>query len=420
MKTNKLILLFCLVLLLSENAGADPLSHSYFRNVVKQVLDSHPAYQAAHAKVLITEDQARAAGLPLYNPEIEAEMESAGEDTYVLGIAQSIDWHDKQSAKHFLQQIAVQNAKAEQLLLATTLASQTLNALIDYSMASGISRLHQQRIDLLEQVVDLAEQRLAAGDINKSELLLAKISLGNAIIKQANQKMAVIKAKNEIFKLSPQGIAQAIDNDRTFDGSPPDNITSANVATLASQHPSEKIALMRVEHAKQKVQVDQRQRRADPRFGINVGKEGDESLVGLKFSIDWQVRNDFAYAVDMARNAQLQKQLEAQNIHRQIVADIKSAKSQYQIAQEAWQYWLNNGESQLQQHVALLKKLWRSGEISTSNYLLQLEQNIHTQISGASLQGNAWHAWIQWLDATGQLLDWLKLTNEFDTKGEPQ
>ena len=55
----------------------------------------------------------------------------------------------------------------------------------------------------------------------------------------------------------------------------------------------------------------------------------------------------------------------------------------------------------------MLEKLWRAGEISTSDYLVQLKQNLDTALSALALESQAWQAWLDYLAAAGRLTDWL-------------
>ena len=61
----------------------------------------------------------------------------------------------------------------------------------------------------------------------------------------------------------------------------------------------------------------------------------------------------------------------------------------------------------MQQRSQLLESQWQSGEMSTTDYLIQIQQTLDTQIAGAELQSELWSAWIDWLSSTNQLSDWL-------------
>ncbi|HEY5603654.1 MAG TPA: TolC family protein [Gammaproteobacteria bacterium] len=422
MERNKfLVLMVCGLILPVQAWAATPSSPkenatlAYLRSTVGTVLQSNSELQAAIANVESIKLQAEGAGLPLYNPEIGVEAESATEDTYTLGVSQTFDWHDKQIGHKSALDILLQKAEAQQSYLVMRLANDVLTAMTDFYSEIAIADLHKQSIALLEKVVGLTEQRLAAGDINKTEVLLARIALADAVIAQANQGSKVIEAQNNYSKLS-QGI---LEDKIFFYLTLPSNVSEdQDLDILASQHPLEKIALLDIEHARRQVNAEQRDRMADPTINLVLGKEGEESLVGLQFSMPWQIRNDFSYKVDVARKEQLRVEFQAQNTHRQVLADIRAALAQYQLKASAWKIWQTSGENQLQEHIRLLEQFWKSGDLSTTEYLIQLEQNLRTEISGAELRGDMWRAWFQWLGATGRILSWLEFDVQNVLEGE--
>lgn len=395
----------------------EPASQSlvFLQSQVKKVLDSHPERQAIKAKIESVHAQKKGAGLPLYNPELEVEVERAGEDTHTLGMTQTLDWHNKGDAQQSALRVLLQQTEAEYKQLTQSLANDALNAVTDYYTASDVTQLHKQRVKLLEQIVRLAESRLSAGDIDKSEVLLAKLSLADAVIEHANQGVELIEAEKTFYALSQQSIEKR----SMFKIALPDKVgVDDSEATIATQHPRVQTALLQVEHAKRQVAVSQRERSADPSIGFTVGKEGEESLVGIQFSMPWQIRNNYSYTVDIAQQELLQAELQAQNTHRLLTAEIKAAKDKYLLKTNAWKIWSATGQNNLTEHIRLLEQLWKSGELSTTDYLVQLEQNIHTQIAGVELKGDVWQSWFQWLHATGQILSWLKLEEAYALKGD--
>jgi len=382
----------------------------FLRSTVNKAIETNPEFAAQKASAESARAKLEGAGLPLYNPSLAVEVARAEDNTLALGLTQTLDWHDKQLGQQALQQVEVDISNAELTQLIMSLATHVLNAMADYYNALEMSGLHKKRVMLLEQIVQIAEKRLAAGDINKSEVLLARLSLADAVIDHARQSANVIEAQKSFFILSQQQITAA----PAFVMPLPDGIgDDVNLDELARRHPLEKIALLRVELSKREVTSVNRERRADPELGFKVGKEGEDALVGVEFSMPWQVRNNLSSTVKVAQKTQLQTEFQAQHTHRRIMADIKAAKSQYHLIAKAWKVWLSNGENQLKEHIELLEQRWNSGELSTTDYLVQLEQNLHTQIAGVELKGSVWRTWFQWLNATAQVLVWLTLDEDY-------
>jgi len=420
-KKDIIVRLFAISLIVSSGAWATPPSsassadtYSFLRAVVNNVLASNPEFEALKAKLEATQAKLGGTSLPLYNPTLDVEIEGADENNFSLGLTQALDWHDKQLGRQGVQQTELRIAEAELAHLSMNLASNMLTAVAAYYNALDVSELHEKRVMLLNQIVKIAEQRLAAGDINKSEVLLARLSLADAVIEQANQSTNVIQAQKTFYILSQQNIEPR----SAFVMNVPDSIgNDTTVEALAGQHPLEQIALLQIEQSRQDVRLARSERRADPELGIKIGKDGEDALLGVQFSLPWQIRNNLSYTVNIAQKSQLQTEFLAQHTHRKIVAEIRAAKTQYQVIAKAWKLWMSNGESQLKEHIELLEQRWNSGELSTTDYLVQFEQNLHTQIAGVELKGNVWQTWFQWLNASAQVLTWLNLDNEHLTNG---
>ncbi|WP_419631261.1 hypothetical protein [Thiolapillus sp.] len=92
-------------------------------------------------------------------------------------------------------------------------------------------------------------------------------------------------------------------------------------------------------------------------------------------------------------------------------AQLKSAGQRYTLVSDAWKQWLSQGRSSLQKRIRLLETLWRAGEISTTDYLLQVQQALDTQIAGIELHGDFWNAWLAWMNHSASLDNWLNTEN---------
>jgi len=57
----------------------------------------------------------------------------------------------------------------------------------------------------------------------------------------------------------------------------------------------------------------------------------------------------------------------------------------------------------------LIKRLWRAGDMSTAEYLVQLKQAIDTQAAGIELRGRSWKSGFNWLYETAQITAWLDI-----------
>jgi cobalt-zinc-cadmium efflux system outer membrane protein len=82
--------------------------------------------------------------------------------------------------------------------------------------------------------------------------------------------------------------------------------------------------------------------------------------------------------------------------------------------QKAAQLWRSSKGTSVQRRSELLENLWRAGELSTADYLLQLKQTLDTELAGAELESRLWRSSTEYLSANGQLESWLGLDNTYN------
>jgi cobalt-zinc-cadmium efflux system outer membrane protein len=372
--------------------------------IVNQSLESNPEIQAAQAAVDAAQARLTGAGLPLNNPELELAAERTDINIYAIGISQTIDWHDKQSAFERMARAELTAAQARVEAIRLTKANELLGAIGSVTTHQEITHLAKRQTEILDRFVRLAERRHSAGDISQAELELARLSLTEAVMQHAGNGADLIQAKSEYFSLSGQLPGSRV----TF----PDLIPLALPDTqdeeaLVQNHPQVQAAHQKAQSVRQQIQVADRERKADPTFGLTAGREDTENLVALSISIPLQVRNDFRSNVDAAQAEALQAEQEAHQVYRNLQTRLNSARSRFKLVANAWALWVAQGRVSLQHHIELLEKLWRTGEMSTADYLLQVKQTLGTQIASIELHGNLRNAWIEWLSASGTLNSWL-------------
>jgi cobalt-zinc-cadmium efflux system outer membrane protein len=372
--------------------------------IVNLSLESNPEIQAAQAAVDAAQARLTGAGLPLNNPELEFGAERTDISIYTIGISQTIDWHDKQGGFEQVARAELAAAKARVEAIRLTKTNELLDAIGSVAVRHEITSLAKRQTEILDRFVRLAERRHSAGDISQAELELARLSLTEAVMQHAGNGADLVGAKSEYFSLSGQMPNSLV----TFRDLIPLTLPEKQEEeTLAQNHPQVQAALKKAQSARQQIETADRERRADPTFGLTTGRDDTESLVALSISIPLQVRNDFRSNVDAAQAEALEAEQEAHQVYRNLQARLNSARSRFKLVADAWGLWVTQGRISLQQHIELLETLLQAGEISTADYLLQVKQTLGTQIASIELHGNLWNAWIEWLSASGTLNSWL-------------
>ena len=255
----------------------------------------------------------------------------------------------------------------------------------------------------------LADQRRRAGDLDQVELDLAHLAAADAAFQQSNAQENLIRARQVVTALTGCDHASWPALTGTLPELDPEQI---DVERLLADLPLLQAALARVAAARASVPLSLREKRPDPTIGIRAGKEDSDTLTGITLSVPLFVRNTFSAEVDVANAELIQAEREAAGLYQQARADLTAAAQVYRNAQRAWKTWEDSGAPRLSQRTDLLDRLWRAGELSTTDYLVQLKQALETEVSATEQHGRMWRAWADWLAASGRIAQWLNLEGE--------
>ncbi|MFQ5644153.1 MAG: TolC family protein [Thiogranum sp.] len=393
----------CLLLAPALPAGAAGSSPA-LKQLARTFLEQHPAAQAARAGLERAEAEARATGQPLYNPEIEVEYEDATDVTKTIGLVQTFDWAGKRRARDTASQDSIRAAQAALAATRQEMLGELLTELSGVVSSSAAARLAQHRVELLDEFRRLAERRYAAGDVGQTDVDLAQLA-----VSEARMQAAAIMAEASATEARLAALTQMPAQGWPVLPELPENIASFNADDLLQQHPALRQSQAEAAAARATIDIARRDRRPDPTIGVRGGEEDDDGLIGVTVSIPLFVRNTFRAELDAANADATRAEQAYNNIHRRANSALQASAQRYRLTRAALTYWEKTGKSSLRGRVDLLKRLWEIGEISTTDYLVQLQQTLDTQASAVELQGAAWSAWVAWLQASGQTERWLGL-----------
>ena len=373
---------------------------------VDGVLQTHPRLLAAESNVEAASARTRGASRPVYNPELEAEYEDGESITRAIGISQTIDLGNKREAREQVASFEQQAAREELSLVQQQLSAELLSALGAYQVAEELAGIAGDRKDLMTRFRSLADQRRAAGDLNQVEAQLAELAYAEAALLYARSATDQVDAEQDLLRVTGATGARAPSIPSDYISV---QLTEARVDATLNALPSVRVAQARVAASQATMRLRQRERRPDPTIGLYAGREGDDDLLGVRFSIPFPVRNRYRAEVDAA-SADLNSMTRSTvDQFRQLRAELIAAAKRYELSRNAWNDWLQVGAGSLDRQVQLLELLWRAGELSTSEYLIQLEQALDTQMAAVEQRGTLWADWIAWLTISGEIDDWLNL-----------
>lgn len=370
---------------------------------------NHPAATAVDARLAAAQARLTAAGQPLYNPEAEFAVEDEGTDrTATGGLSLTLDWRNKRAARRDAAAARLNQAEAEARLTRRDFVQQWFAAWADLQAARVRVATGERRLGLVERFAEVAGKQFAAQDISGLERDLAQLALDEAQAGQASLLAEQADAQARMFALgggSEEVASMALPTDQL----PALSSTRMLSAPLPELQVAEAAALA----AEREVAVVQRNRAADPTVAVRAGRiemNGlSDTVAGLTVSIPLFVRNSFRAEVTAAQSEAAAVGAEAARVRLQLDAERRRSSDSYAAARDAWSRWSSSRGTDVERRTSLLERLLREGELSPSDYLLQLRQTLDTQLAGAELEARVWRTYIDYLAANGQLACWAGL-----------
>jgi cobalt-zinc-cadmium efflux system outer membrane protein len=398
--------------------GAAPPSHSTpspspaliasapLQAAVHRVWERTPEVDAARAELDAARARARAAAQPLYNPSLGLDAENADVNRRTVGLSLPLDLSGKRRARASQGNAELRASEAGYDLHRRDIAARWLKAWSTAALATRQSELGDRRLALMQRFDELAAQRLKVGDISSPERDLAGLALGEAQMQQASLIGNEAAARAVLLAI---GSEHASKLPALPAGLPP---AAELLAPLATDELPEMVQI-RAERASAEagVQVARRARIPDPTVSLTGGQVRNgpisDRVIGVNLSIPLPVL-DTGRADVVA--AQAQADASAANVRaRQFMlgANLAEAQARYSALHSAAAAFRRGRAAAFEDRTTLLEKLWRAGEISTSDYLVQLKQSLDTALSGLQLESQVWQAWFDYLTAAGRLTDWI-------------
>lgn len=376
-------------------------------------VENHPSVLAAKSAVDAAGYQLIAADKALYNPELELDAETAETNSASIGLSQTIDWGDTRGARTEVARAQRSAARFGFESVRREIADDFLSGLADYHTSSALQLLAQQGEKLMQQSAQLAKQRFDAGDLGKVEVALANLTyaqarfkLADAISQQARATQNLIALSGNANKNWPQLLS--IFPNPAFPEPQKNSLSQAQtIDATVQQLPQMREITSRVKSAQANIKVQSGQGAANPTIAFRAGKEEQDTLLGLTLSIPLQLRNNFRAEVDVANAEMIQAEREAIDAYRKLKSRLEIAIVSYQLSRGAWHSWQRSGADTLNEQIKLLERLWKAGEMNTTDYLIQLTQTLKTKASAIEQRGRMWTDWSEWLIASGKIEQWL-------------
>jgi cobalt-zinc-cadmium efflux system outer membrane protein len=379
------------------------------RSAVREAWARHPAADATEQTLAAAEARAVASSRPLYNPDLELAYDDEGpEQTATAGMALTLDLSGKRRARTNAGQADLVLAEAEAALRRSGFAQQWLQAWTEHGSARERVRIGEERLALMQRFADLAERQLTVGDISSLERDLALLARDEAQAEQATL-LADAASATEAYRAVGGDLSRSTDIATL--GVPAAWNTDPSWQVAAA--PEGRIAAATAASAATRIAIAERDRRPDPTLSLYGGRkdlgtgEGTEGVVGIAVSVPLFVRNTLSAELAAARADASAATAEQRRAELELRARAERTSATFTAVRDAWTRWSQSPGTDVTTRADLLERLWRAGEISTADYLIQLKQSLDTALAGADLRGRLWRSYVDALYSTGQLDTWV-------------
>lgn len=383
-----------------------PLAPNPLRDALRAAWQNHPTARATEGSLAAAQARADAASQPLYNPEVDLDAEREGDArTTTAGLSLTLDLSGKRRARADAATARVDQVTAEARLRRRDFTRQWFTSWADLRTSQRRALTGERRVALVSRFAGLAEKQFAADDISGLERDLALLARDEAEAEQSQllAERAEAEAQFRIVGGLPEPM---VGLDLPSDSLPSPMASGSPVDEQPEWQAAQAAALV----ATREIDVARRNRIADPTLGLRGGrvKFGDvhDNIIGVSISVPLVVRNSFSAEVVAAQADADVATAEAARVRIELEAERRRATDSFAAARAAWSRWRSSRGTDIDRRASLLERLWREGELSTADYLLQLKQTLETELAGAELEARLWRSYTDYLAATGQLERW--------------
>ena len=399
-------------LLLGQAAAAqspDTSAPLAIRDALQAAWARHPGSRTTEAQLAAAQARLNAAGQPIYNPEMELSADDEGPDrTGTIGLNLTLDLSGKRGVRRDSASARLDLVSAQARLRRRDFAKQWFTSWAEVHTSRQRVSTGERRLGLMARFGDLAEKQFLADDISGLERDLALLARDEA---QAEQSQLIADQADAEARF--RGVGGSLESLAALslptDTLPPPAAVVASVEQLPEWQAAQ-AALLATER---EVAVARRNRIADPTVGLRGGRidygNVRDRVIGVSISVPLFVRNGYRAEVAAAQADVDVAAADADQVRLELEADRRRAIDSYAAAQSTWTRWKASRGTDIERRTTLLERLWREGELSTANYLQQLNQTLDTQLAGAELEARLWRSYTDYLAATGQLERWAGL-----------
>jgi outer membrane protein, heavy metal efflux system len=369
-----------------------------------QQINQHPDIMAAKEIMNAAYSAAEGKKKAIYNPELETDVvRETSYNNFTLGINQTLDWNDKQGARTQQANFSLMVAKQNFDYLLQKKTAQALQALISWRAAKKQALIATAQEQQLGTLLDLVAERQQVGDLGQVDAELTYLSLSQTLNTNAQAQVQLKQAQAQVKELLPNWTPE-------LQVLPEQGLTTYNeqVSQLTqqqwlNQHPLVLAAKAQWQVSKGDAQQSLLATKADPTIGFRAGKTDNENTFGVSFSIPLNIRNDFTAEARSANQQAIAAESSFRAVKRKQKFDIQASTDSLLAYKKHYLRWQKLMQGRGKRSEDLLQKQWQSGDMSTTEYLLALQQRANGLSAGIELQSQFQLSQITWLLQIGQI-----------------
>jgi outer membrane protein TolC len=373
-------------------------------NWLANQINQHPDIIAEKEIMNAVFSMAEGSKQPLYNPELETGYERDGDDNnFDVGITQTIDWWDKKEARTQQANFSLTQASKRFNYLVQEKTAQALQALITWRTAKKQATIAMLQEEQLGTLLDLVTQRQNAGDLGQVDAELTYLSLSQMLNNTAQAQVKLKQATAKVRELLPDWSP-----DRQVVPEQGLMINNYQASTQLQQewlmlHPLVLAAKANWQVMKGEAQLALLDTKAEPTFGIKAGQSENDLLVGVSFSMPLNIRNDFSAQARAVNQQAIAAEAQFRSVVRKQRFAMQASSDTLLTFKQSYSRWKKLMQGRGKRSEDLLEKQWQSGDMSTTEYLLALQQRAIGLNAGIELQSQFKLSQIDWLLQIGQI-----------------
>lgn len=364
-----------------------------------------PEVQAQLVRQQQAELAIQAADRAVYNPELGLNYQNADTDTYSLGLSQTLDWGDKRGVATRRAQLEAQILFADIGLERGQMFAERLLALAEQAQTRKALTFAAQQLRFTKAQLNIAEQRLAAGDLSDVELQLMQLELASNSADYALAEQAALVADGKVIELLGNDQFAFSEFIESIDG----KFTQFSKASGTEPRlPALTIAYQQVLLARANTMQVKADTAADPTISIAAEKEGTDNKLGIGVSVPLQVRNNYSELQAIAeKDTAIAEQ---QFLARERVLTAKQKQVEHALPRllARYQDWRELVQTSGAKAAKSLSQQWQAGDISTSEYLQSRRQLAASYLVGLNLETAIYQTWLTWMGESGQLMPFVE------------